>query len=301
MRQSRIRYKNIRRQLEERIHKEKEANEIKNLQNINKVNLISNFKIKVKDKYDIDINNNLSLDNIKINAYTSIYPFHVNNNNQLLAIESWHNLGMEVYSLNTKEEIVTLKHKYPSYVNFIVAKKSTIHFFSKPYMLINEMVDNFSLQNRGDILMIINSDIIIKSSPDFINKIKSLTDLCMPIAHRHDYENDLSINRKYEFGFDVFFINKKYLNIFIPSLYSMGQTWWDYWIPYRAIKNDVLTFIINESFAFHKEHKSQYSDKSWVKMTNYFRWENDILENNPQLVNDNVRNLIINSSITFPL
>lgn len=253
------------------------------------------FKIYLKD------NQNSIGDNFKIAAYTSITVSHANADNQLMAVESWHKLGIDIYSLNNAEEIQALKDKYPSYVKFIPCIKSTKHIFGKSCVLINDMIDHFCKNQTGDIIMLVNSDIIFNTNTELIDKIKTLTKLCIPISHRDDYAEEFGDGQKYKHGFDVFFINKTYINMFPPSMYSMGQTWWDYWIPYIAIKNKAPVFLISDSFAFHKEHPIQYNIKHWIKMTEYFKWENNIAGSNSQEITDSIKNEIIKNSISFNL
>ena len=256
---------------------------------------ILDFKIYIKDCQS-SIGNTL-----KITAYTSIAPSHENSNNQLMAVESWNKLGIEIYSINTSEEIKILKDKYPSYIKFIPCIKTTKHIFGKSCVLINEMIDHFYKNQTGDILMLINSDIILNTSIELLDKIKTLSKLSIPISHRNDYANEFSDGQKYRHGFDVFFINKRYINIFPHSMYSMGQTWWDYWVPYIAMKNKVPVVLIGDSFAFHKEHPIQYNKDNWVKMTEYFQWENNIQGADSQEITDRIKNEIIKKSLSFSL
>lgn len=259
-----------------------------------------NLKINSKNKYLNDVKDGMH-SKTKIVAYTSISPNHAHSSNQISAIESWHKIGIDIYSLNNKTEIEELKKQYPSWINFVEAKKTSKHIFGKPCVMINEMMDHFAEKNTGDILMLINSDIIINPPMDLMDKIKSLSDMCISISHREDYVNDMRFSKKYKFGFDVFFIHKKYIDIFPQSIYSMGQTWWDYWVPYTALKNKLQVFIIEDSFAFHKEHPIQYNEKDWVKMTDYFKWENDIDIHGAQETTNKILEHIIKKSITFKL
>ena len=258
------------------------------------------FNIYIKGKYKESIGSKKN-SNKKIVAYTSICPDHKNDGNQLVAISSWNKLGISIYSINTMDEIRKLKGKYPTYVKFVPSTKTTNHIFGKPCISINAMVDHFNSNNTGDILMLINSDITLNATLVYLDKIKNISDSCITIAHRINHAVDFVNKKKYVYGFDVFFIDKKYVNIFPPSIYSMGQTWWDYWIPYVAIKNKIPTFILSEDFAFHKEHDMQYSEKDWIKMTEYFKWENNISIGSHQLINDSTRNEILNNSISFKL
>jgi hypothetical protein len=72
----------------------------------------------------------------------------------------------------------------------------------------------------------------------------------------------------------------------------MGMTHWDYWIPYRAIKNNIPVFKTNEKLLFHKLHQAQYSMANWLKMSKYFQMENDLNTTSPQQTSDRTHLLI---------
>lgn len=287
--------------IRKREEREKQKNPIYKNQEQKINDIKSKQQAKDKEILDFKINyKNVSEDNLTISVYTSISPNHINIDNQIIAVKSWLQYDLNVYSLNTPEEITILKPIFPEQVNFIPFGKTTKHIFGKSCICINDMMHHFQY-NDNDILVLINSDIILNTTKEFIEKLSKLSNICIPIAHRNDYTIDFIKNKKYNFGFDVFFINRKFINIFPPSMYSMGQTWWDYWIPYTAIKNKTPVFNISEPFAFHKEHPIQYNIKDWIKMTEYFKWENNIPDNNPQAINDSIRNEILNASISFKL
>lgn len=256
------------------------------------------FKIYAKDKYRRETYSSI-LTKIRIVAYTSLSPSHHNVDTQRNSVESWHKLGMEIYSLNNPSEAESLKKIYPEYIKFIPTLKTSKHIFGKPYIVINAMIDHFQQNKTGDVLMLINSDIILSPATDLIKKIKSISEIGIIISSRNDYKNKFEDGKKYGFGFDVFFIHNKYANIFPPTIYSMGQTWWDYWVPYTALKNNIPVFRIEEKFAFHKEHPKQYQDKDWYRMTDYFKFENNIIESDYQNVNNAVWNDIITNSIVI--
>lgn len=286
----------------------KKGNELKREKEIKEQKLLKPWSVSEKVKLDYQINArarcaknmfNPLIHNLKIAIYTSLSPSHHNKDSQLMAVESWHKMGLPIYSFNHTSEIDILKKIYPDYVKFVNAIKTTNHIFGKPCIIINEMIDHFYDRSTGDILMLINSDIIINSTVQLLDKIKCMSEVGIIISSRNDFKEDVKDYKKYSFGFDVFFIHKKFVHIFPCSMYSMGQTWWDYWLPFTALKNKTPIFRIEEAFAFHREHPKQYNDKDWHRMTAYFRLENDISETNPQIINDGIWNDIMNNSITI--
>lgn len=190
---------------------------------------------------------------------TSISPRHTNNDNQYKAIDSWNKHG-KVFSFNNDEEIKLIKNE--DNYEFITTNKTIKHITGKPLISINAIIDYAIL--KQDNLLIVNSDIIVPSLPEF--KPDGIT-----IFSRYDYTTDINSSEIFAAGFDVFYIPKNLLHIFPISIYAMGAAWWDYWVPFICIKNGINVYYPKGKWAFHQLHKIQYSQDEWVKMGEYFR------------------------------
>ena len=99
-------------------------------------------------------------------AITSIAPKHINNDIQLKAIQSWVELGMVVYSMNSKAEVEILSNIYPM-VNFIVTDKTMELIYQKPYVSLTAIFDWCKTQSDNYICLI-NSDIELKTDKETI-------------------------------------------------------------------------------------------------------------------------------------
>jgi len=220
---------------------------------------------------------------------TSIAPSHKNEGIQKVAVDSWLKLGANVYSFNNEKEIEFLRKEYPK-VNFIAVKKTGEHHYGKPYIFVDDIID-FGIEKKSDIC-IINSDIILSALP------KTKSDAIV-ISHRTDFIGEYPQMRnlkKYIYGIDVFFIPYKFLSIYPKSIYCLGQCWWDYWIPFVALKNKIPVFRIRENFAFHKLHPAQYNHENYKTTIDYFRIENKIMIGNDQKLSDSIWTYIVTNS-----
>jgi len=207
-------------------------------------------------------------------AITSISPFHINNGIQQKAVNSWKKLGMSCSSFNHSSEITFLKD-YKG-VNFVVTEKTMQHVFKKPYVSINAMLGWAKEQNEEHFCLI-NSDIELDFNKHLLQKIKLELDKDkVVIAHRNDYIKNKKAAQPYVLGIDVFFLNKKHLEIFPPSLFCMGNCHWDYNMPFTALKNDIEVINLQNTFAYHKKHDVQYSAKNWEATGRYFAQEHGI-------------------------
>lgn len=199
---------------------------------------------------------------------SSLSPNHSNFLLQLEAVDSWVQFG-KCYSLNTAAEIEHLKPLYPE-INFIETHRTLEAIFGKPFVSINALMD-FAIELQED-LLIVNSDIILTALPAF--HTNGLT-----ILSRWDYTDHFGDARLFVAGYDIFFIPKAFLKIFPPSIYSLGQTFWDHALPYRFIINNIPVYWPKDKCAFHKFHKTQWRFEHWEKMGQYFQWEFQLNKN----------------------
>ncbi len=191
---------------------------------------------------------------------TSISPGHRNAEQQHLAIESWKTFDCIVYSMNTESEIQKLKGQYD--IKFIETHKTIYDIVGKPMVSINAMID--VAIEKDENLMLINSDIILKDVPEL--KTDGIT-----LFVRYDYEGQFESLKMFIHGYDVFFIPKQFLKIFPPSIYAMGVSHWDHFVPLRAIQNNIPIYISKGIHSFHKWHETQYHYSEWEKIGQYFK------------------------------
>lgn len=219
-------------------------------------------------------------------ALTSISPKHINDGMQKHAVDSWVALGMKVVSMNNKSEIELIKEDYPN-VEFVATHRTMEKLYKRPLVNINALID-YAKDQDEDQFMIINSDIIIKDVHGMLPSIKGKMDTGVTMVKRRDFEHDINQSRVFESGIDIFFIHKKFLNIFAQGVYCIGECWWDYWIPYTIIENGIPLHKLNEAFAFHKMHNIQYDMYKWGWISEYFKWEKNIKGKNAGQLNQHV-------------
>lgn len=195
---------------------------------------------------------------------TSLSCNHENADNQLAAIESWNKITSDVYSLNSKKEADVLREMYPENIIFITTHHTVEHIVGRPLVSINAVLD--FARGVGEDLLLLNSDIILKELPE-------LKDDGLTIFSRYDYIDNFDDAKKFENGFDVFYIPKKFLNIFPSSIDALGNPWWDYSLPLTAIRKGVPLYYPTGRFAFHKLHNTQYSIEEWTYLAEYFNWQ----------------------------
>jgi len=200
-------------------------------------------------------------------AVTSISPKHRNNDIQAIAVKSWIDFGLTVYSFNEPKECEELKPKYPDVI-FVPTMRTMQWVFSKPYVSISAIFDYFKYK-KSDILLI-NSDIVIKTDINLIQIEEKLKD-CLILANRINHNGDYK-GVKYLQGIDAFFIPYRLLFLYPETLFCLGQCHFDYMIPYQAIRDGYDVYFLENDFIYHLEHPVQYSRDNWMKTGEHFKW-----------------------------
>jgi hypothetical protein len=209
-----------------------------------------------------------------LNLLTSIAPVHNNATAQTEAIQSWWKLGFKIYSFNPQVEIDQIKDKYPE-VTFIVTEDLILQPSSgKKYVAINTFLDWAKLQPRG-VYGIINSDIIIDCREEVMRQYIKRANTALVIGQRIDYTTTVEEGRHngevFRAGFDIFLIHSRFLSIFPKTNFCIGNTHWDYWIPYQAIKRQISVVQIGQKIIFHKIHTTQWHKRVWYDMGMHLR------------------------------
>lgn len=195
---------------------------------------------------------------------SSLSPSHINSDLQNLCSLSWSRFG-DVYCLQADGEAEGLKSTY-AHVKFISTLRTTKGLLNKPLVSINAMIDQG--KKKKESVLLINSDILLKDLPE-------LNQDGVTVFQRNDYTLSYDDGVNFQNGYDAFYIPEKLLHIFPLSIYAMGACWWDYWIPYRAIRNNIPVYL-NSSSAFHKKHNIQWQQKEWEFFGRYFGLENNL-------------------------
>lgn len=161
-----------------------------------------------------------------------------------------------------------------------------------PYVLVSAFID-YARKHDLDHAIIINSDIVLKDPEGKMREHLAASENGLVFANRHDHNGDYANPTRYEHGFDVFIIHRKFFDLIPCSMFCMGQTWWDYWIPYRFIRSGVPIQLVKDPIFLHQRHPIQYDMGEWARMTEHFIWMEQYQgRKQPQQVTNEVYRLI---------
>jgi hypothetical protein len=201
---------------------------------------------------------------------TSISPSHRAWTQQVKAIKSWVAFGVSIHSLNLPEELEPLKGAFGEYVTFHEAPRNAYTLFQKPGVFINDIVAK-AVEVTDDIIVIINSDIILEHSPEKLDIIREFAQTGLCLVSRYNYNEEMERAEMERFGFDIMAFHKKNAVVVPEGSFAMGQPYWDYWFPYSFMKAKKPIVHFPGKFAYHKKHPIQYNHTHWRMCAHMFQ------------------------------
>lgn len=192
-------------------------------------------------------------------ALTSLAPGAEQQARQQEALRSWRNAGLEVCSFNHPSEIAALAAAYQ--VSFVAIEKTAAAVFGRPYIPIKAMLD-WATQNAASVLLI-NSDIELRLTPFELRRLRLLGDAGLVYFVRFNHDGDLARAAPEPWGIDAFLFHGRNAVGFADSFLSMGQPFWDYWVPlgFAALGHPV--WAVEWPAALHRNHARSWSWEGW--------------------------------------
>ena len=192
-------------------------------------------------------------------ALTSLAPGPDSQERQQAAVRSWRSAGLEVYSFNHPTEIATLAASYD--VAFVEIERTTQAEFGRPYVPINAFLD-WSARKQAPVLLL-NSDIELRLAPFDLYRLRMRGAAGLTCFVRHNHDGDYASATPEPWGIDAFLFHGRHATGFGNSFLSMGQPFWDYWLPlgFRALGRPV--WAVGDPVSFHRNHARSWSWETW--------------------------------------
>ena len=192
-------------------------------------------------------------------ALTSLSPAPRHVEGQRAAVRTWAQAGLQVQSFNHPSEIDALASLYD--VPFVPTARTSAHLFGRHLIPIKSILD-WAL-TCGAPVMIINSDIELRLTPWELQRVRWASDggLCCFVRYNHNGDTEHATREAY--GFDAFLFSGRDAPMFPDSFLSMGQPFWDYWVPHAFASAGRRLTCVEFPAAFHRGHPGGWSWDSW--------------------------------------
>lgn len=191
---------------------------------------------------------------MKLTLITSIYPG--NPVPQQRALASWSALpNVEVISLNAAVELPNLQQEgYSASVRFLTAQRDGRALVNRPVIHVYDAVAA-GLASDAPMIGIINSDIMLRVAPDFVERLWLHTQGGMVFGSRVDIPDAEALTGQvYTWGFDYFFMDRAALSCVEDAPFFFGVPWWDYWLPISFVIADHKIVRLASPIGFHVSH-----------------------------------------------
>jgi len=198
-------------------------------------------------------------------AVTSLAPHRFDR--QTVCLDSWRRFGLEITSVNSQDEIESMRNLYP------VSKWVTAEFKGTPK--INSLIDVAASEDIA--ILVINADIEIYGDQnrllDLVAKRKNA------IGIRHNYETQPGESKQEPWGLDAFLVYPEQLANISRVDFSIGKPMWDYWIaveleamgecewieePYFYHRSHPVAWSQEECTAAHEAYAKRFKPKDWA-------------------------------------
>lgn len=194
-----------------------------------------------------------------VTVYTSIAPKHVLGDEQQRCAASWIDAGYRYVTVNSPQDVIG--------GDFERVNVEPSSQYRRPYIYLDSLIAQ-AIADDVDVAIITNSDIELLG--DITAHIQQAA-YGMVIGRRVNHDGAPARGKPEQWGIDVFMLHRKLLRELPKSLFVLGQTWWDYWLPYWAITSGHKVYVPQPGKYGHRNHKIQHSPEEWARMTCLFQ------------------------------
>jgi FkbM family methyltransferase len=121
---------------------------------------------------------------------------------------------------------------------------------------------SYAAVHRGPVLLI-NADIELQMAPWEMKRMRWLCEGGLCYFVRYNYDRDIRLAVRELYGIDAFLMNGSEAHLFAGSFLSMGQPFWDYWLPYTFASRGGCMYAMEAPVLFHRSHPRGWSDAAW--------------------------------------
>jgi len=174
-------------------------------------------------------------------------------------INSWRAAGLKVVAFNHPSEIETLSQTFD--VEFVPVEKTAHETFGGHYIYVNTLLNWAAEQNI--LALLINADIRLQLEQWELQRIRRLCDGGLGYFVRFNHDGDVRRAHREVHGIDAFLLHGRDASLFPESFLSLGQPWWDYWVPLVFANNNRPLHAIDFPVTFHRNHPQNWSWENW--------------------------------------
>lgn len=196
---------------------------------------------------------------MSVYALTSLSPAPQKLERQRDCVASWRSAGLQPVSFNHPAEIPSLCGTVDA--EFVPVETTTEATFGRPYVPISAFLE-WATAGRARVL-IINADIQLQLAPWELRRVRWLSEGGLCYFVRYNHGTDRARASREQWGIDAFFLDGAQASLFPRSFLSMGQPFWDYWLPHTFAAQGLPLWSVEFPAAYHLDHPQNWSWENW--------------------------------------
>lgn len=191
-------------------------------------------------------------------ALTSLSPAPGAAERQRFCLETWRRAGLLPLSLNCEAEAEALRG---CGVPLELVKRTEVAHYGRHVVPVNEFVG--WVERRGEPALVLNADIELRATPEQTRRFAALASSGMAMVARVNHDDDGGNAAVEPAGFDGFLISPRHRRLYAESFLSLGQPWWDYWVPWMVRAAGEPLYLPTKPFAYHRRHHGGWGWDFW--------------------------------------
>jgi hypothetical protein len=173
-------------------------------------------------------------------------------------VESWRRAGLDVVTLNHASEVETVAGYG---VGIVQVERTGLAQYGRHVVPLNEFV--CWIGATAEPALIINADNELRVTPAQVQRLADLGASGVPMLAKVHHDANGSNPCVEPAGFDAFLLSPRHCHLYAESFLSLGQPWWDYWIPWMVMQAGEPLYLPSEPVAFHLRHPGGWGQQPW--------------------------------------
>ena len=184
---------------------------------------------------------------------------------QKICVDSWLATGCPVYSVNSYQEIQTIRPRFPE-VRFLPLPAQKAKPQKQALPRISQVLDSVA-RSDCDLCLFLNADIRLNPDVAVRDLVERHAGDALLVANRVNISNLLDSHGEwFLLGLDMFAFARRATRKFPDEGFQIGKPWWDLWFPTVALLGHLPVKRLAIPAALHLEHPQNWD---WISYVTY--------------------------------